>query len=85
MDQRFDGQVAVVTGGAGGIGRAAAQRFAADGAKVVLVDLAGTELAESAAAVERAGSEALTVEADVTRAIDVARYVQAALEHGHRR
>ena len=80
MDQRFDGQVAVVTGAAGGIGRAAAQRFAADGAKVVLVDLAGTELAESAAAVELAGSEARTVEADVTRAADVARYVQSALD-----
>jgi NAD(P)-dependent dehydrogenase (short-subunit alcohol dehydrogenase family) len=77
MSERFEGQVAVVTGAAGGIGRAAAQRFAADGAKVVLVDLAGTDLAESAAAVERAGSEALTVEADVTRAADVAAYVEA--------
>ena len=80
MAGRFDGQVAVVTGAAGGIGRAAAQRFAADAAKLVLVDLAGTDLAESAAAVERAGGEALSVEADVTRAGDVRAYVEASTE-----
>ena len=53
---RFQGQVAVVTGAAGGIGGATAQRFAEDGADVVLVDLDGTALEEIAARVERAGT-----------------------------
>ncbi len=78
MAGRFDGKVAVITGAAGGIGRAAAARFASEGARVVLVDLAGTALAESAAAVERAGGEAHTIAADVTQAADVRRYVEDA-------
>lgn len=53
---RFDDQTAVITGAAGGIGRATAVRFASDGARVVLVDLPGTALEESAVAVERAGA-----------------------------
>ncbi|MBM3139884.1 MAG: glucose 1-dehydrogenase [Chloroflexi bacterium] len=75
---RFDGKVAVITGAAGGIGRAAAARFAFDGAKVVLVDLAGTALEESAAIVERAGGEPHVVHADVTKAADVHGYVNEA-------
>ena len=78
MERRFEGKVAVVTGAAGGIGRAAAARFAAEGAKVVLADLADTPLDESVAAVERAGGEALAVFADVTQAADCERYVAEA-------
>ncbi len=74
MPREFEGKVVVITGGAGGIGRAAAVRFAAEGARVALVDMAGTGLGESAAAVRQAGGEALTVEADVTRFADVERY-----------
>jgi len=36
---RFDGKIALITGAAGGIGRAAAVRFAAEGARVGLVDV----------------------------------------------
>jgi NAD(P)-dependent dehydrogenase (short-subunit alcohol dehydrogenase family) len=75
---RFRDRVVVVTGAAGGIGRAAARRFASEGARLVLVDIAVAGLKESQAAVESAGGEALTVEADVTRAADVRRYVAAA-------
>ncbi|TAJ19499.1 MAG: glucose 1-dehydrogenase [Dehalococcoidia bacterium] len=75
---RFDDQTAVITGAAGGIGRATAVRFATDGARVVLVDLPGTALEESAVAVEKAGGAAYIVHADVTRATDVRAYVAEA-------
>jgi len=63
-DTRFDGTVAVVTGAAGGIGRATAERLAADGAKVACVDLA-PGVADTAAAIEATGATALAVTADV--------------------
>jgi len=78
--QRFDGQVVVITGGAGGIGRATAVRLASEGARVVLVDISAAGLKDSVAAVERAGAAALAVEADVTRSADVQKYVAAATE-----
>jgi 3alpha(or 20beta)-hydroxysteroid dehydrogenase len=80
MAARFSGKVVLITGGGGGIGRAAAERFASEGARVALVDLAPSALAQSAAAVEKAGGEALTVDADVTRLADVERYTRAAIE-----
>src|SRR5579859_3712403 len=79
MDRRFEGKVVIITGAAGGIGRATAVRFASEGARVVLVDLAETALAEVATAVEAAGGEALTVAADVSRAADVERYAAEAV------
>ncbi|HSL50820.1 MAG TPA: glucose 1-dehydrogenase [Candidatus Deferrimicrobiaceae bacterium] len=77
---RFDGKVVLITGAAGGIGRAAAVRFATEGARVGLVDVSRDGLRESLAAVEKAGGTGLTVEADVTRAADVARYAATVAE-----
>jgi NAD(P)-dependent dehydrogenase (short-subunit alcohol dehydrogenase family) len=77
---RFTGKAVIVTGAGGGIGRATAARLAAEGASLVLVDRAAGALAETRAAVERAGAPALAVEADVTRWADVQRYVAAATE-----
>ncbi|HKA61361.1 MAG TPA: SDR family NAD(P)-dependent oxidoreductase [Methylomirabilota bacterium] len=71
---RFEGKVALITGAAGGIGRAAAVRFASEGAQVGLVDLSAEGLRETLAAVEQAGGRGVTVQADVTRADEVARY-----------
>ena len=80
MERRFVDKTIVITGAAGGIGRAAATRFAAEGARLVLVDVNAGGLAETMAAVERAGGKGLVVEADVTRLGEVQRYVAAALE-----
>ncbi|HSB42957.1 MAG TPA: SDR family NAD(P)-dependent oxidoreductase [Methylomirabilota bacterium] len=80
MASRFDGKVVLITGAAGGIGRAAAVRFAAEGARVGLVDVSRDGLRETLAAVEKAGGAGLAVEADVTRAADVARYAAAVTE-----
>jgi NAD(P)-dependent dehydrogenase (short-subunit alcohol dehydrogenase family) len=80
MDRRFEGKVAVITGGGGGIGRATAVRLAGEGARIAAVDVSKPGLAETVAAVERAGGQAIALEADVTRDADVERYVWAARE-----
>ena len=79
MNQRFEGKVAVVTGAAGGIGRAAAARLAAEGARVVAVDLPDSDLDATLRAVAEAGGEAIAVPADVTRPADHERYAAAAV------
>jgi NAD(P)-dependent dehydrogenase (short-subunit alcohol dehydrogenase family) len=80
MAMDFRNKVALITGGAGGIGRATALAFAKAGARVVAVDrdLAAGE--ETARQVREAGGEARFVAADVTRSTEVAAYVQAALD-----
>lgn len=74
------GSVAVVTGGAGGIGRATALAFARADARVLLVDRDEDALAAAAEVVAGAGGEVATQVADVTRSEDVQGYVAAALE-----
>jgi NAD(P)-dependent dehydrogenase (short-subunit alcohol dehydrogenase family) len=69
--QELRGRVAVVTGAASGIGRALAERFAAEGMKVVLADVEPGALADAAHALARAGAETLAVETDVSRAEQV--------------
>ena len=75
---RLAGKVAVITGGAGGIGVAAGKRFAAEGAQVLLVDLDEKALADACA--EIGGNEVSYLVADVTRAEDNARMVETATE-----
>jgi NAD(P)-dependent dehydrogenase (short-subunit alcohol dehydrogenase family) len=74
---RLAGRVAVVTGGAGGIGGATARRLSAEGASVVVVDLDGDRAAEVASELP---GDALAVTADVASEHDVDRYVTAAVE-----
>ncbi len=60
-----ESRVVVVTGASGGIGRATARRFAAEGAHVALIARGSAGLAAAAEDVERAGGRALPIRADV--------------------
>jgi NAD(P)-dependent dehydrogenase (short-subunit alcohol dehydrogenase family) len=75
---RLAGKVAIITGGSGGIGRAAARRFVDEGARVLLVDVDGDALGRAAA---EFGEAAATCVADVTDEAATAAYVRAAVEH----
>jgi NAD(P)-dependent dehydrogenase (short-subunit alcohol dehydrogenase family) len=76
----FTGKVALITGGGGGIGRAAALGFATRGAKVVVVDHDAAAGEASAGIVRQQGGEARFVRADVTRSDEVRNYVQETLD-----
>ena len=76
----FTNKVAVITGGANGIGRATALAFAQAGAKLVLVDRDAAAGEAALGTIRQRGGEARFVSADVTRAADVQRYVAASLE-----
>src|SRR4051812_15286740 len=68
---QFAGKVAFVTGGASGIGRAAALAFAGEGAGVGVADVSEQGNQETAGLIEQQGGRAVAVRCDVTRAEDV--------------
>lgn len=78
MAGRVDGRVAVVTGGANGIGRACCVRFAEEGADIVVADILDT--AETIALVKEVGREALSCHLDATSRADNEAMAQSAKE-----
>ncbi|RAK67584.1 SDR family NAD(P)-dependent oxidoreductase [Phenylobacterium kunshanense] len=74
-----DGGAAVITGGASGIGLAAARRFAALGLPVVIADLAGERLDEAEASLRAAGARVVAAPTDVARFEDLERLRETAL------
>jgi gluconate 5-dehydrogenase len=79
----LDGKVTIVAGGGTGIGRATAELFASEGARVVIFGRRPEPLAETVTAISEAGGVATAVSGDVGSEADVAKLVGAArAEHG---
>lgn len=83
---RLDGKVALVTAGAGaGIGRAVAERFAAEGAEVIITDAHGRRAAEAGEQISEAvGREVLGIEVDVRDQAQVDAALATALDRFNR-
>jgi len=71
----LDGKVALVTGGASGIGQATAVVMAREGARVAVADRAEADAAATVALINAAGGQAIAIGSDVTREADVAAMV----------
>ena len=75
----FQGKVAVITGGASGLGRAMAERFASAGMSIVLADVEPGVLAKAEAEMKAAGAKVIGVRTDVSRAAEVEALAQETL------
>jgi len=78
--KRFEGRVALVTGGGSGIGRATSLAFANEGAKVVVDDINVQGGEETLRLIKSAGGDAIFVKADVSKAAEVEAMVHRAIE-----
>jgi meso-butanediol dehydrogenase/(S,S)-butanediol dehydrogenase/diacetyl reductase len=80
MARRFEGEVALITGAASGIGAATARRFAAEGARVMLGDVDEAGLTAVAEQIDRSGKAVGTHAADVSDRAQVEALTAAAVE-----
>jgi NAD(P)-dependent dehydrogenase (short-subunit alcohol dehydrogenase family) len=80
MAERLKDKVALVTGAGSGIGRASALALAREGAKVVVADVNGPGGSETVSLINKAGGQALFVQADVSRSSQVEEMVRAAVK-----
>jgi len=77
VSKRFEGKVAIVTGGAQGIGAAIAARLASEGAAVAVADLTAERGAETVESIVKDGGRAAAYGADVSKTVDVQTLVAA--------
>lgn len=80
MAAQFAGKVALVTGGASGIGRATALAFAREGAKVVVADVSAEGGEETVHQIRAAGGDAMFVRTDVSNSADVQNMVKVTVD-----
>jgi len=80
MAGRFEGKVALVTGGASGIGRATALTFAREGAKLVIADMHEDGGQQTVHLITEKGGEAIFVRADVSKAVEVEAMISKTVE-----
>lgn len=80
MDLGIAGRTALITGGAGGIGYATAETLGREGANIVIIDLVEDAAKAQAAALTRAGVDAIGLGADVSNAASVEAAFGAAIE-----
>src|SRR5688572_25976895 len=78
--RRFENVVAVVTGAGNGIGKAVAERFGQEGARVVVADVDGASAEAVASGISASGGKAIAVPTDVSNAREVERLFDATLE-----
>lgn len=75
---KLQGKVAIITGAGSGIGRASAQLFAKEGAKLVVADVNGTSGQETVKSIKEAGGEATFVHVDVSKVTDLEKMIKTA-------
>ena len=78
---RLENKTAIVTGGASGFGAGIAQRFAREGASVVLADISDREGESVATEIRDSGGDAVYIHTDVTSRSDTKRVIARAVEH----
>ena len=77
---RLKGQVAVVTGGSQGIGEALAKRYAAEGAKVAILNRNEAKAQSVVRAIQSSGGDAIAFRTDVSRIADIERAIAGVVE-----
>ncbi|MEX0768474.1 MAG: SDR family NAD(P)-dependent oxidoreductase, partial [Microthrixaceae bacterium] len=78
--ERFTNKVVLITGAASGIGRAAAERLATEGASLSLVDLNQDGLDQTVLTCRDAGAEVLSIHADISSEQSVAGIISSTIE-----